>query len=82
MFDSHNQLPETRTFLSSPTGKTNTMEKHTISLGSKNTLIDHRNWSRYPTATKTGHPSTGYMKKPLNGNEDASSIPSTVYAGC
>lgn len=81
--DPHNlPLPETRLILCSPMGKTSMMERPTISPILKVTLPDHRSWSPSLTPTRMGHLSTGCTKKPLNGNEDTSSIPSTVYAGC
>ena len=44
VLDSHDSpSPETKATLSSPTGKTDTTEKPTMSLTLKNTLIDHRN---------------------------------------
>ena len=53
-----------------------------ISLSSKNILIDHLNLSRYLTATRMGHLSTGCTKKLLNGSEDTNFIPSMAYVGC
>ena len=55
-------------------------KKLTMSLNSKKVPMDHRNLSRYLTATRMERPSTGCMKKPLNGSEDVNFIPFTVYA--
>ena len=72
---------EARVILCSPMGKTTTRGRRTMPLTSKNILIDRQNWSRYLTATRMEHLSTGCTKRLLNGKEDTNSIPSTVYAG-
>ena len=61
-------------------GKAIMRKKLTMSLNSKRILMHRRNLSRYLTATRMERPSTGYMKKPLNGNEDVNFTPFTVYA--